>query len=60
MIQKEPKNMIFILIVMFAVLSVLTKVEAGCNFNGCCYCHKYNGHVITHGEYKEDCDWGCK
>ena len=48
------------ILVLFGVLSVMTGVEAGCNYNGCCYCHKYNGHVITHGEYAVDCDIGCK
>ena len=31
------------ILVLFGVLSVMTGVEAGCNYNGCCYCHKYNG-----------------
>ena len=50
----------YVILVLFGVLSVMTGVEAGCNYNGCCYCHKYNGHVITHGEYAVDCDIGCK
>ena len=44
------------------VVSVLLlgEAEAGCNQNGCCYCHKDQGYVLTSGLYQEDCDYGCE
>ena len=44
------------------VVSVLLlgEAEAGCNQNGCCYCHKDQGYVLTSGLYQDDCDYGCE
>merc|ERR1711972_52710 len=48
---------IYIAVLVVAAL-LLGEAEAGCNQNGCCYCHKDQGYVITSGLYQEDCDYG--
>merc|ERR1712154_362993 len=46
------------LILLFVGAVLLGWAEAGCNQDGCCYCHKEQGYVLQDGLYQEDCDYG--
>ena len=49
-----------LMILLVVGVALLGWAEAGCNQDGCCYCHNDEGYVLTHGTYKVDCDDGCK